>query len=355
MGYVGLRNSSSYLDRMNLKQAGRTVLFRLLGLLGVGRLLHALNRRAGRIPVVVFHRVSPHPDPFWPPYTPEEFRRLIAFLAKRYRFITLDDLLTRSTDELRDAIVITFDDVWRDFVDHALPILREHRVPVAQFVATEAVAQRTLIWTSLLDQAFRRTKARTLEFTLEGQQHQFAMPDEATRVRAADQVQRLFKRLPDTLRQHALEAILDKLGRPAADPHKRLCTWDDLRTLHTEVPLHAHSATHPYLPLVEEDAQLEAELAGCQRILNAELGITPRYLAYPMGGHDARVEARSAQLYEAAFATGNALVELGRLRLEPEYRYRIPRFNLTDTAPHEAYLRLNGFHGWLLRLAGRSA
>jgi len=355
MVHDGLRNISPYLNPVNRKRAGRTVFFHLLGGLGLGRLLHVLNRRAGRIPVIVFHRVSPHPDPFWPPYTPEEFRRLIAFLAQRYRFITLDDLLTKGADELRDGLVITFDDVWHDFVDHALPVLRDHRVPVTQFVATEAVEQRSLIWTSLLDQAFRRTEARTIEFSLEGRPHHFALPDEATRVRVADQVQRMLKRLPDTLRRQALDALLDQLGRPGADPHMRLCTWDELRSLRTEVAFHAHSVSHPGLPHVEDDELLEAELAGCQRTMHTELGTKPRYLAYPMGAHDDRVVARSAQLYEAAFATGNDLVDLERLRREPAYRYRIPRFNLTDTAPHEAYLRLNGFHAWLFRMMGRSA
>lgn len=342
-------------EAMNLKQAGRPVVFRLLGLLGLGRRLHRRNRRAGRIPVIVFHRVSPHPEPFWPPYTPDEFSRLIAFLAKRYRFIPLEDLLTKRADELRDGIVITFDDAWRDFVDHALPVLREHRVPVVQFVATEAVEQRSLIWTSLLDQAFRRTDARFLEFTLEGRPHRFELPDEATRMRVAYELQCMLKGLPDSLRRQALHAILDQLGRPAADPHMRLCTWDELRVLCAEVTLHAHSASHPSLPHVEDDALLEDELAGCQRTMHTELGTKPRYLAYPMGAHNDRVMARSAQLYEAAFATGNALVELERLRQEPGYRYRIPRFNLTDTTPHEAYLRLNGFHAWLFRMMGRSA
>jgi peptidoglycan/xylan/chitin deacetylase (PgdA/CDA1 family) len=340
---------------MNLKLAGRAVAFGLLGLLGVGRLLHAINRRAGRVPVIVFHRVSPHPDPFWPPYTPDDFRRLIAFLARRYRFIPLDDLLTKDPDELRDGIVITFDDAWYDFVEHALPVLRDHKVPVVQFVATAPVQERSLIWTSLLDQAFRRTEAASVEVTLEDGPLRFALPDEATRVRVADRVQRMLKDLPDSLRRQALDTILAQLGRPAADPRMRLCTWEELRALRAEVPLHAHSASHPCLPRVEEDEQLGSELVDCQRSMTAELGDRPRHLAYPMGAHDDRVVALTARHYEAAFATGNALVELERLRHEPGYRYRMPRFNLTDTRPHEAYLRLNGFHGWLLRVMGRSA
>lgn len=338
---------------MNLKQVVRGVLFRALGLAGVGRVLHARNRRAGRIPVVVFHRVSPDPDPFWPPYTPEAFARLIGFLAKRYRFISVEDLLTQPLDGLRGGIVITFDDAWHDFVDHALPVLREHHVPVVQFVATGPTGQGTLIWTSLLDQAFRRTGARSLELTLEGRSHRFVLDHEAQRVQAALEVQRLLKQAPDQARRQALDTILEQLGPPQPDPAYRLCTWEELRALVPEVPLHAHSATHPYLPHVEDDAQLDEELAGCQRAMEAELGARPRYLAYPMGGHDDRVMARTAVPYEAAFATGNSLVDLEQLRSNPAYRFQIPRFNLTDTAPQEAYLRLNGFHEWLFQLAGK--
>jgi len=341
-----------YLVRMNLKQAARVVAFRLLGFLGLGRVLHAVNKRAGRIPVIVFHRTSPHPDPFWPPYTPEAFDRLIAFLARRYHFLSVDDLLTKPSEALRGGIVITFDDAWYDFVLHSLPVLRNYQVPTVQFIATGPVHQRSLIWTSLLDQAFRRTKASSLQFTAEGQLHQFSLVDEVSNVQVADHVQRMLKRLPDAVRERTLDILLDQLGTPAPDPHLRLCTWDELRSLQAEVPLHAHSATHPYLPHVEDAERMEAELAGCQRAMEAELGIKPRYLAYPMGGHDARVLERTAELYVAAFAVGNTLVDLDSLRHVPEYRYRIPRFNLTDTEPHEAYLRLNGFHAWLFGLMG---
>lgn len=340
---------------MNLKQGVRRMFFRALGLAGVARALHARNRRAGRIPVIVFHRVSPNPDPFWPPYTPEEFGRLMGFLAKHYRFISVEDLLAKPLDDLRGGIVITFDDAWHDFVVHALPVLREHQVPTVQFVATGPVQERVLIWTSLLDQAIRHTGKHSLELTVGGLSFGFALNDEAQRIRAALEVQRLLKQAPEHLRLQAFNAILEQLGQPRQDPEYRLCTWEELRTLSAEVPLHAHSATHPYLPHVEDDGDLEVELGGCQRWMETELGTRPRYLAYPMGGFDARVLARTTGAFEAAFATGNTLVDLERLRQIPDYRFRIPRFNLTDTEPQEAYLRLNGFHEWLFRLVGKSS
>lgn len=338
---------------MNLKQGMRRMFFRTLGLAGVARALHARNRRAGRIPVVVFHRVSPNPDPFWPPYTPEAFARLMGFLAKQYRFISVEDLLTKPLDDLRGGIVITFDDAWHDFLPHALPVLREHRVPTVQFVANGPVQERTLIWTSLLDQAFRRTRERSLELTVEELSFRSTLNNEAQRIRAASDAQRLLKQAPEHLRRQAFNAILAQLGQPQPDPEYRLCTWEELRTLSAEVPLHAHSATHPYLPHVEDDGELDAELGGCQRHMETELGTRPRYLAYPMGGYDARVRARAAGAFEAAFTTGNTLVDLEQLRRTPEYRFQIPRFNLTDTEPQEAYLRLNGFHEWLFRLIGK--
>ncbi|MFV0526934.1 MAG: polysaccharide deacetylase family protein [Acidimicrobiales bacterium] len=89
---------------------------------------------------------------------PGRFDEQMAWLASATRLVDLD----RAVRELDRAdgpptVVVTFDDGTADFVDHALPVLVRHRVPVTYYVATRFVEEqrsfpdggRPLTWAAL--------------------------------------------------------------------------------------------------------------------------------------------------------------------------------------------------------------
>lgn len=91
-------------------------------------------------------------------------------------------------------------------------------------------------------------------------------------------------------------------------PSARLASWDQLRGLVAAgFEIGGHSATHPRLPEVDE-ATLERELVASRARIEAELGMPVRWLAYPFGDFDRRVEraARTAG-YDAAFGFAGGL------------------------------------------------
>lgn len=316
--------------------------------LGVGRRLHARNRAAGRIPIVVFHRVTPVADPFWPPYTPEQFRRIVAFLAEHYRFLAVEDLFTKPVDDLRDGIVLTFDDAWADFLHYALPVLEEFRAPVTQFLATAPLDEGRIIWTSEVDAAFRY--ATVPEVVLEDGATRLVLPlsTEAERLAAAVRFRNHILSLPNERTFAAVEQLHARLGRPTA-PDQRLLTWEELRNLRERVHFGAHTVTHSSLRFAAAGPWLTHELEHCGTRIATELGTRPRYLAYPIGFQNAAVRAEAAKHYEAAFAVGGTPADLHLLQNDPDYRFRIPRINLTDVEPAEVWLRINGFHAALGR------
>jgi peptidoglycan/xylan/chitin deacetylase (PgdA/CDA1 family) len=67
------------------------------------------------------------------------------------------------------------------------------------------------------------------------------------------------------------------------------------------VEIGSHTVSHPHLPQLEDD-ELLAELRDSRARMADELGRPCRFLAYPYGHHDARVQAATrAAGYEAAF------------------------------------------------------
>jgi peptidoglycan/xylan/chitin deacetylase (PgdA/CDA1 family) len=81
---------------------------------------------------------------------------------------------------------------------------------------------------------------------------------------------------------------------------KEHCTWDQLREMEASglVTVQPHTATHPPDLRSVSAAQLEKELSGARKKMEAELGGQRRFFAYPEGHFDARV-ARAA--WEAGY------------------------------------------------------
>jgi peptidoglycan/xylan/chitin deacetylase (PgdA/CDA1 family) len=96
------------------------------------------TRRPG-LRILYYHRISDERDPL--AVTPAAFRRQMnALAASGQRVVDLygiDDLALE-TDEA--AIALTFDDGYRDVLEHALPVLREHGFPCTVFVVPGAIA-----------------------------------------------------------------------------------------------------------------------------------------------------------------------------------------------------------------------
>lgn len=88
------------------------------------------------LPVLYYHRVGPFRPgaPRKMTVTPENFRRQMTYLRKRrYEFVPLDRV-----DERRKGIAITFDDGYRDLLEHGLPVLDELSIPAAFFLVAGA-------------------------------------------------------------------------------------------------------------------------------------------------------------------------------------------------------------------------
>lgn len=100
------------------------------------RLLRDIERR-GRLVVLNFHEVAPAQDPHAGPIAPELFDDLLGFLRRRFAIRSFDQLDGAPPD--RPVAVISFDDGYRSFVEHAMPILARHGIRANQNVIPAAI------------------------------------------------------------------------------------------------------------------------------------------------------------------------------------------------------------------------
>ena len=317
-------------------------MFDILFALGVGHRRLKRNFKQGKVPILLFHRVSPVADPVWPPLTPAEFESILALLARNYDFLSLEDLVEGKIPKGRPSCVVVFDDAWVDFRDFALPVLEKYQVPTALFVPAENVDKQLIIWTSWVDQLVAQASGPDWTVDLAREKLNYTLNSDRDRMLTSLDLQNRFKRLPDQERRE----ILEEWGRShefELPKELTLLTWEELKQLPDWVTLHAHSLTHPYLPSIADDGLLDLEINGSGDLIDQKTGKRPAFFSYPMGGLDARVMAVTRKTFDAGFAVDNDLVETGKLS-DADYQYRIPRFNISDSNPKEVFLRINGFH-----------
>jgi peptidoglycan/xylan/chitin deacetylase (PgdA/CDA1 family) len=90
-------------------------------------------------------------------------------------------------------------------------------------------------------------------------------------------------------------------GQPRGIPRLRLLSWQDVTDLARRgFALGAHSRSHGRLDDCN-DAELDAELAGSQSVIEWETGRPCRLFAYPYGRASTRVQIQAARYFDAAF------------------------------------------------------
>lgn len=296
----------------------------------------ALPRRRGVLTILTYHRVdepSARPDlmPSLISATPDGFARQMAMVARESDPVSLPDVLTALDDPRRlprRAVLVTFDDGYRDFATNAWPALRAASVPATLFVATGFTGDPAArFWWDRLWAAVHGAPPSTL-----------ATPIGAVPVGPAD-ARATVSRLRDWLKAldhdavlHEVDRIVSELGRaqgksPEDAPDDSptppsVLDWDELRALAAEgVTLAPHTRSHPLLDRIDLE-RAEAEISGSFDDLERETGaIAPpvRVLAYPSGAHgESAVEAARRAGVTLAMTTqrgGNDLRRADRLRL----------------------------------------
>ncbi len=313
-------------------------------LAGAATLLEpAGKRRPSDVAVLTYHRVDepgarPHLHPGLISATPAVFDIQLTELARRANPIDLADLRAAMRGERRlpaRPVMITVDDAYEDFAEHAWPRLRRLGLPVTLFVPTAYPGDPTRrFWWDRLSHALRTSPRQVLE--AEGVRHDLG--DQASRLATFRRLRALVKATAHDRAMAMVDGWCTTLGLP--DAPSGVLDWTALRALAAEgVTIAAHSRTHPLLTHLDA-AALPDEIGGSHADLEREIGSVAPVFAYPSGDHDEAVISAVAMLgFEQAFTTERGLVDLRRV--EP---LRLRRINI-GAATSIAALRLQLIRG----------
>ena len=252
----------------------------------------------------------------------ELFEEQMRFLLRHYQPVSLQqvrDHLADGSEIPARAVLVTFDDGYRNVVHNALPFLRRLGVPCTIFLVVGLVGSQRSIWTAELEWWRRRD------------------PD-------LRQLKRRLKAASQSMRKDALRTLLPDDSRlPTCD--SSLLTWDEARPwVGPDVAFGSHGLTHEALTTCD-DASLERELELSRHRIQAELSIPSDALAYPNGDHSPRiVEAAVRCGYSLAFTT------VSRHLGVDDTRFTVPRILVgREDRGFVLASRLSGWAEWTKR------
>lgn len=313
-------------NKPNLKRRVLHAAQQTLYLSGLASLYARLTHPDGAL-ILMYHSVvdeeiSAYVDPN-NSVTVKQFETQLQFLEKHCNVISFATMLAHIQENKpfpERAVVITFDDGYRDNLTLAAPVLEKYKLPATLFLCTGYVERAETQW---IDQLYTAFQFRT--------QHDLKSPsgDKHFNLLGETEMQQAYR----TIIQQLLTARLDKRTeilqqvkaqlQPKQEAPGLTLNWDEVRQLKDNYPqfeLGLHTRDHMDLTTLSK-TDMETEIKKCQSDYERELSARARFFSYPYGRNNEMIRAcaKAAGFDGAVITQPTALVKI------TTDRYTLPR------------------------------
>lgn len=330
---------------MSLRHKAFSAAFQMIAATGADRWGKGLAQGKGA--VLTLHHVRPAARGGFRPnglleITPEFFDRALTLIrAEGYDIVSLDEALTRLADPRpgRFFVALTFDDGYRDNLDHAWPVLAKHGAPWTLYVVRGFAERTARLWWLELEEAIRALPR--ISVALPAGRFEAPAETDAEKQRAFDQ---LYWRLRKGAEAILLSVISELATRAGIDPvalvERECLPTETLRSLAGApgVTIGAHTLSHPMLAKHPE-AQARREITESKAWLEEALGLPIRHFAYPVGDPGSAGPREFALAKEAGFASAVTTRPGHLFAGHAQHPHALPRVSLNGLHQSEAALK----------------
>ena len=286
---------------LQIKSVGASFLY------ATGLIAREIGRRANRSSVILtYHRILPREEAQWIQagmyVEPGTFERHLNFLRDHFTLVSLEEFLCqreagqRGSDG-RPLCALTFDDGWRDFREHAFPLLKAYGAPATVFLPTDFIGTGRWFWTDRLSFCFTRraggdrpvVKAGISGSPIVNRLNDLGGPV-ASRIESAVEILKGY-------RDEAIEEILAELkGRWKLDdpfpPGRVFLNWEEVGEMSRSgvVSYGSHTAGHRILTTLDREEVIEEMRCSREKLIREGI-VDPSFLplSYPNGNHDPEI------------------------------------------------------------------
>ncbi len=224
-----------------------------------------------------------------------DLRRHLLYLRRYYRILHLEEALEelftsnkegKRTGDRRTALVVTFDDGYRDNYTDGFVLARELKIPITIFLIPGYITSGDYFW--WLEGKRLVCRAQVREVTIEGRAYHLDQAQERKtlakvidgRLRSATSVSEREAFLLSVRKALRVSSSL----APEEIPSLPL-TWEQAREMEESgwVSFAAHTMCHPILAYLINPVEVQHEIRESRTQLQQHLGHSVRAFAYPVG------------------------------------------------------------------------
>jgi peptidoglycan/xylan/chitin deacetylase (PgdA/CDA1 family) len=243
------------------------------------------KRQFNSLQILTYHRVNDDRDPFFPALNTEQLASQMAYLSEYWSPLPLEQAveMLQKGDLPPRAVVVTFDDGYRDNYLCAYPILARYGVPATIFLASGAIGSGRMLWHDRVFRAFRETKVAMLE-GIAGLEGKLPVRNVDEKHAAQARVLQLLWALTDEERLDRIRRLEEQLavGRKDTWPGLML-TWEDVCEMAANgISFGSHTISHPILSTLPE-CRIRQEIVDSKVVIEKQIGSPVIGFAYPVG------------------------------------------------------------------------
>ncbi|MDP1801084.1 MAG: polysaccharide deacetylase family protein [Bacteroidota bacterium] len=323
----------------------RNYFFKGLYKLGVGNWLLYFNRKNGKVPVLVFHKIIPEYDEIWPGIHPKLFEEILILIKKHYTVLPLNDLYLKSSSELKNACFITFDDGYKDYLDYAYPILKKHKIPSTLFILPYQITNRGHIWTSAIIFFIKHYSFNDISDFFSQRNVIIKYRDKNNYFKLNLDITKHLCNMSHVERMSLIFELRQKFVTDNRVIENELLSFNELRMLGSDiVSVASHSLTHPSFKKEFDPFFVESELKDSKEIIEQETKQEVNAFAFPFANCNEVSISIAKKLYKLCFTRINDFVNLNSIKKDQDYLYDLPRYNVHQDSAAEVFFLMNGFH-----------
>lgn len=323
-------------------------------IIGIPFLLNIFYRKKVRI--LMFHGVTKKHDSVanfdYKHVEVEKLEKFIIHLKKSYTIISLDNFIAYKNKKIRNipnnAIILTFDDGYKNCYTQLFPLLKKYNVPATIFLPTAYIDKKEIAWYDTVTYCIAETKEK--EIIVE--EKKYSLDSNEKKVAALVELKRKV-RDSSVKREQLLKEIEQKtkIKRNSCNSGNnedfQFMTWEQCREMQKAgISFGSHSVTHQIMIALSE-SEGKDELLLSKQTVEEKLNKECIAFAYPFGYsntimqkmlHGVGYHIGLSTTYGANSRATNA-ANLKRIALNNWYD--VPTLMLT------LFINFPSFHHWL--------
>jgi peptidoglycan/xylan/chitin deacetylase (PgdA/CDA1 family) len=262
-----------------------------------------IKRQSRNVQILVYHRVNDDRDSFFEATPVRIFARQMEYLARNYNVCALEEAVDgiKCGNLPENAIVVTFDDGYKDNFVNAYPILKKFSIPATIFLATDAIGTGKALWHDRVFSAFRVTRQMFLDGIGDDSQR-YPLRTLDDKILAQKKVLQFLWSIDHQNRLSWVERLIQQLAVPEEVQGSHLMlTWDDVQTMHQNgISFGSHTLSHPILTRMAP-ADARREIYASKRAIEDVLGSSATAFAYPVGRKEDFDQSIKGMVKEAGY------------------------------------------------------